>query len=179
MKRVVILFLLIQSSYAGFCQSIPRWKITDLVNYYHKDSDSIYVINFWSTWCQPCVEEIPFMQKISNKHAGNKVKLLLVSLDLYKLYPDKLKAFAKKHRFTSDLVWLDETDADIFCPAIDKKWSGAVPATLIYNAKTGYNYFFEGKFSVLQFEQELKKAIEGRMEINGSAIPPNKQNDQR
>ncbi len=118
------------------------------------------------------------MQKISKKYSDKKVKLLLVSLDLYKLYPDKLKAFAKKRRFTADLIWLDETDADIFCPAIDKKWSGAVPATLIYNGKTGYRYFFEGKFTIIQFEKELKQAIESKREIEETFINPNTQSDQ-
>ena len=162
MIKILLIAFLSLNSLTGFCQTIPKWKITDLVTYYNKPSDSIYIINFWSTWCQPCVEEIPFMQQISKKYADKKVKLLLVSLDLYKLYPDQLKAFAKKHRFTANLVWLNETDADIFCPAIDKKWSGAVPATLIYNAKTGYRYFFEGKFTRIQFEKELKQAIEGK-----------------
>ena len=162
MKKYLFITFFIINSLSGFCQSIPKWKITDLVNYYTQPSDSIYIINFWSTWCQPCVDEIPFMQQITKKYADKKVNLLLVSLDLYKLYPYKLKAFAKKHRFTANLVWLNETDADIFCPAIDKKWSGAVPATLIYNAKTGYRYFFEGKFTPIQFETALKQALEGK-----------------
>jgi thiol-disulfide isomerase/thioredoxin len=143
------------------CQSIASWKITDVVNFYSKPTDSIYVVNFWSTWCKPCIEEIPYLQSITKKYADKKVKLLLVSLDTYKSYPEKLNAFIKKHKIYSAIAWLNETDADIFCPAIDNKWSGAIPATIIVNSKTGYKNFFEEKFSPKQFELELKKAFAG------------------
>jgi hypothetical protein len=87
---------------------------------------------------------------------------LLVSLDLPSYYPAKVTSFAKKHNFNTNIVWLSETNADYFCPKIDKSWSGSIPATLILNPSTGYRKFFEEEISAETFEAELKKAIDSK-----------------
>jgi len=144
---------------AATAKHIPKLKMVDVVNSFGTTSDSIFVVNFWATFCKPCVAEIPGFIQTINKYKKNKVKLTLVSLDLPLFYPNKIAAFAKKNNFKTNLAWLDETDADYFCPMIDKSWSGAIPATIIVNAKTGYKYFFEGEMKNTDFERELKKAI--------------------
>ena len=141
-------------------QDISRLKMTDVVERFSKKSDSILVINFWATFCKPCVAEIPEFIKVTNKYKKDKVKLLLVSLDLPSFYPKRIAVFAAKNNFATNIAWLDETDADYFCPMIDKAWSGAIPATIIVNTKTGYKKFFEAEMSGEEFENELKKAIE-------------------
>ncbi|MEJ7675340.1 MAG: TlpA disulfide reductase family protein [Chitinophagaceae bacterium] len=125
-------------------QSIPVWKVSGL-NKYIAASDSILVINFWATFCKPCNEEIPYFETIVNKYKKQKVKLLLVSLDMKDQYPHKLKAFAKKNKYSSQIVWLNEINADYFCPAVDSTWSGGIPATLIVNTSTGYRKFLKTK----------------------------------
>ena len=140
-------------------QNIPKLKMTDVVERFGKKNDSIFVINFWATFCKPCVEEIPEFIKITNKYKKDKVKLLLVSLDLPSFYPKRIATFAAKNNFTTNIAWLDETDADYFCPMIDKSWSGVIPATIIVNTKTGYKKFFEAEITGEEFEKELKKAI--------------------
>ncbi|MEO6730991.1 MAG: TlpA disulfide reductase family protein [Ferruginibacter sp.] len=140
-------------------------KIAEVKSYYSKKTDAVYVINFWATFCKPCIAEIPYLQSISKKYESKKVKLLLVSLDLPVFFPDKIRSFAKKNNFTADIAWLNESDADYFCPVIDKKWSGSIPATLFVNAATGYKMFVENEMSNEQFESELKMAIAGKKVI--------------
>ena len=82
-----------------------------------------------------------------------------MSLDLKEDYP-KIKKFATKYKFTSSIVYLNETNADIFCPKIDEKWSGAIPASLFVNNKTGYRKFFEEQVSEKKLEQEVKALVE-------------------
>ncbi|HMG82031.1 MAG TPA: TlpA disulfide reductase family protein [Ferruginibacter sp.] len=144
-------------------QNIPKWKIEDVVNSFSRKTDSVYVVNFWGTFCRPCVEEMPFLQSISDKYKAQKVKLLLVSLDLPGYYPDKIAAFALKNNIHEDIVWLDEDDANRFCPPIDKKWIGDMPATIFVNAKTGYKAFFQEELTPEKFEAELQKAITGTL----------------
>ncbi len=139
-------------------QSIPSVKITELEKYI-TTSDSVLVINFWATFCKPCVEEIPYLQSISKKYAGQKVKLLLVSLDVPAAYPARLGTFIKKNQWEASVWWLNETDADYFCPKVDTKWSGSIPATLIVNPSRQYKHFSEQQLSAAEFEQQLKKAI--------------------
>lgn len=140
-------------------QDIPKLKMTDVVERFSKKNDTIYVINFWATFCKPCVAEIPGFIKVTDKYKKDKVKLLLVSLDLPSFYPKRIAAFATKNNFNASIAWLDETAADYFCPMIDKAWSGAIPATIIVNTKTGYKKFFEAEMKGEEFEKELQKAI--------------------
>ena len=107
----------------------------------------------------PCVKEIPYFQEVIKKHKGKGVKLLLVSLDFRESFPDKISAFANKRKFTAPIVWLDETNADYFCPKIDSQWSGVMPATLFINNKKGHRSFFEEEMPKDKFESEVKKIL--------------------
>jgi thiol-disulfide isomerase/thioredoxin len=142
-------------------QTIPKWKMKDVVKSFSAKNDTTYVVNFWATFCKPCIEEIPDFIRLADKYKKQKVKLLLVSLDLPSYVAVRLPAFIKKNNYKTNHVWLNETDADIFCPMIDPKWSGAIPATIIVNNKTGYRKFFEDQVSPEDFEKYLNEAING------------------
>lgn len=159
MKKLLPIIIAISITASSNAQTIPSWKITDVVNYYNQKTDSVYVINFWATWCRPCVAELPYLQRITKRYKDKKVKLLLVSLDLASFYPDKIKKFARRKGLKASIAWLNETDADYFCNMVDKKWSGSIPATVIVNAATGYKAFYEQQFMPEEFEAELKKAV--------------------
>jgi thiol-disulfide isomerase/thioredoxin len=157
-KILLPVCLLLLSAGAG-AQNIASVKMADVVKRFSKKSDTIYVVNFWATFCKPCIEEIPYFIKVTDKYKDKKVKLLLVSLDLPAFYPSKIAAFAKKNNYTPEIVWLKETNADIFCPQIDPQWSGAIPATIIVNSKTGKKIFFEEEMKEEKFEEAVKMAI--------------------
>lgn len=156
MKFVKILYGLIFLLTCGhaFSQKIKAVKITD-VEKIIAESKTPLIINFWATWCKPCVEEIPYFQEEVKKHAGDSLQLLLVSVDYKEEFPAGIASTARKRKFTFPIVWLDETNADYFCPKIDPKWSGAVPASLFINNKTGYRKFFEQQLT----PEELKKEV--------------------
>ena len=151
-KRILVLFALIGFVMTANSQTIAKWKIEDVVKSYSAKNDTVYVVNFWATFCKPCIEEIPDFIRIVEKYKEQKVKLLLVSLDLPSYYPAKIAAFAKKNNYNTNIVWLNETNADHFCPAIDEKWSGAIPSTIITNNKTGYRKFVEDQMSAEELE---------------------------
>lgn len=153
-------------------QTIPKWKIEDVVRSFSANNDTTYVVNFWATFCKPCIEEIPDFIKIVEKYKSRKLKLLLVSLDLPSYYPAEIAAFAKKNNYRTNIAWLNETNADHFCPMIDAKWSGAIPATIIVNNKTGYRKFFEEQVSAEDFEAVLKAAM-GETVMNKYLAPMN------
>ncbi|MEP6615875.1 MAG: TlpA disulfide reductase family protein [Ginsengibacter sp.] len=155
--KMAILAMLLTGSVCTNAQ-IPSWKVTDIQHLMH-ESDSVLVISFWATFCKPCVEEIPYLESISRKYADQKVKVLLVSLDLNSYYPEKVESFVKANKYSSQVVWLNETNADYFCPQIDKSWDGAIPATCFINLKTGYKKFVSDQMKPAEFERELKKAL--------------------
>jgi thiol-disulfide isomerase/thioredoxin len=160
-KRILFLFTLVAFVLLVQGQTIPKWKMDDVVRSFSAKNDTTYVVNFWATFCKPCIEEIPAFISITNRYKSKKVKLLLVSLDLPSYVAVRLPAFIKKNNFKTNHVWLNETDADIFCPKIDAKWSGAIPATIIVNNKTGYKKFAEDQISPEDLEKYLNEAISG------------------
>lgn len=153
-------------------QSIPKWKMDDVVRSFSAQNDTTYVVNFWATFCKPCIEEIPGFISTTAKYKDKKVKLLLVSLDLPSYVAVRLPAFIKKNNFNADHVWLNETDADFFCPKIDARWSGAIPATIIVNNETGYKKFAEDQISAEDLEKYLNQAISGSA-VNKYVAPMN------
>ena len=155
-KLFFILFFTVTGATIS-AQEIPKWKIQDLENFIKK-TDKPLIVNFWASFCKPCIEEIPYFESMVKKYQKEGVQLLLVSLDLQEDYP-KINDFAARHKFTSSIVYLNETNADIFCPKIDEKWSGAIPASLFVNNKTGYRKFFDEQIPENKLEQEINALI--------------------
>ena len=121
-------------------QNVKKVKI-DALESYINSSDHPLVISFWATWCTPCLHEIPWLQDAVEKQREKNVEYLLVSLDFTEAYPKKIVHFIKQRNFNATFFWLDETNADHFCPKIDEKWSGGIPANLFVNNKTNYRKF--------------------------------------
>jgi len=153
-----LVFLLFFQAGQVYSQKIPSYKIGELEQIIN-ESDKPMIINFWATFCIPCIEEIPYFIKKANEYKNQDVSLLLVSLDMQDYYPAKISAFADKQKFNAPIAWLNETDADLFCPRIDQSWSGAIPATLFVNNKTGYRKFFEEQLTENVLETEIKAML--------------------
>jgi thiol-disulfide isomerase/thioredoxin len=148
--------LILMSNAGG--QQIRQVKIGDLEAYI-KESKSPIIVDFWATWCAPCLQEIPYLESLVKKYSDHQVKLVLVSLDFKKAYPETISSFVRKKGFTSPVFWLDETDADYFCPKIDSSWSGGIPATLFVNPATGYRKFSERALSEEQAEKMVEELL--------------------
>jgi thiol-disulfide isomerase/thioredoxin len=154
MKKYLLTSYLLLLTSVLFCQEIKKVKITEVEDYIKK-SDHPIVVSFWATWCGPCVEEIPWLQEAVEKFKDSKVELVLVSLDFATNYPKKITDFIKTKNFTATFFWLDETNADYFCPKMDARWDGAIPATLLVNNKTGYRKFFLRQITDRQAQPEI------------------------
>ncbi len=159
MKRYFVFVISLFFVIACSGQQIKKIKITDLEKTI-TESQAPLIISFWATYCKPCLEEIPYFQEEVKKHEKDSMQLLLVSLDMDDYYPGKIKSFVRKHKFTVPVLWLDETNADYFCPKVDPKWSGAIPATLFVNNKKAYRKFVEEELTLEEFKKEIMAILE-------------------
>ena len=119
------------------------------------------IINFWASWCGPCTREIVWFDSIISKK-NSSVKLLLVSVDFPTQYPEQLIAFVKKQGYKGEVIFLNETNTHHYCPIIDKKWTGEIPASFFINRSSKYYKLFNHQLPPKRFEQELEKLINGQ-----------------
>lgn len=121
--------------------------------YLELEDSKTYVVNFWATWCAPCVKELPHFEQLQAKYKDS-VEVILVSLDFPHQYETKLIPFIQKHDLKSKIVVLDDPDMNSWIPKVDPQWDGAIPVTLIYNASK--RLFYSGTFNYQELEAELK-----------------------
>jgi len=162
-RLVVILLLGWLSGWSGAQAQTPvqKVRITDLQEYIAR-SDHPLIVSFWATFCVPCNKEIPYFQSTVARYKDQGVELILVSLDLPDYFPDRINDFVRKRGYTAKVLWLNETDADYFCPKVDPKWSGGIPASLFVDNKTHYRRFFDRQLTEPQVEAEIKEMVAAR-----------------
>ncbi len=158
-KLLLILFYALLHVSSVHAQDIKKVKISDVQQMIDTATVPL-IVNMWATWCGPCVREIPWFESIVSKYKDSKVRIILISLDFPEDFPKSLTAFVKEKGYTSQVVWLDETNADKFCPVIDSTWGGAIPVSLFVNNTKKYRQFFNHQLPEARFELELKKLIE-------------------
>lgn len=156
--RIGVAITLVIASYRAEAQTVPVWKLADLKRAVDSAKGPT-VINFWATFCKPCIAELPHFQAVAEKYKKEGVKLLLVSLDMKEAYPKTIGAFLKKRKITAPVYFLNETDADLFIPAVDSTWSGVIPATLFIHHAKNYRSFTENELSRKSFEEEIRKML--------------------
>ena len=160
MKVVIALFHVVFFSFGSI--KLAAQKKVDIVKFdwYQKmraiDNDTTYIINFWATWCLPCVQELPVFEKINSIHKNEKVKVILVSLDFYKKLPIVVIPYLEKKQYKSEVVLLDESDYNKWIDKVDKSWSGSIPATVIFNNQKKQYLFLEREITFEEINGIIK-----------------------
>jgi thiol-disulfide isomerase/thioredoxin len=145
-NNLLILFLF--SALVSLAQKPAVYKINDLLKRIHNNSDTIYVVNFWATWCKPCVQELPDFESFYRQNKPALVKIILVSMDFKEDMDKKLVPFLEKNSYSSEVILLDEINGETFINKINKKWSGAIPATYFTYKNKKKEELFENKVNL-------------------------------
>jgi thiol-disulfide isomerase/thioredoxin len=139
---------------------IPIYSTFDeIAPLFQQDNDTTYVINFWATWCKPCVKELPYFEELNASLQGQKAKVVLVSLDFPKKVATQLVPFVEKRQLSSEVLVLLDGKYNDWIDQVDPQWTGAIPATLIYK---GENRRFIGQAvdSVTELQAAVKEIAE-------------------
>ncbi len=154
MKKYIGIVLLVVGWTATYGQQAEIIKLPALQQIIQADSDQVKVINFWATWCAPCIKELPLFQQLHEDRDDVKVTLVSMDLDLDP-NPDKVYKFIARKKISAEVVILDEQNPNAWIDQIEKEWSGALPATIVINSKTGKKKFIERELH----DGELEKLI--------------------
>jgi len=142
----------------GYAQSTSVIKLPELQQRYLRNNDTVYVVNFWATWCGSCVQEMPGFEKLNILYKDKKFKLLLVSLD-FKNDLNKLEKFRSNKKLSAEVVLLNETKYNEWIDKISPTWGGAIPATLFIKNSTNYTLFHEKPLTFEELEAIVKPLI--------------------
>ena len=158
MKKFIIIGLLVFSGLASgvtSAQKVPEMDFETFKPWLHKGNDTTYVVNFWATWCKPCVKEIPDFLKLAGEMKDEKIRFIFVSLDFPGQVSSRLIPFIEKHEMGREkVILLNDPDANSWIDQVDPGWSGAIPATVIYNSDM--RRFVEGALTYSELKKILK-----------------------
>ncbi|HEX3008586.1 MAG TPA: redoxin domain-containing protein [Bacteroidales bacterium] len=150
LKNAIITFLFL--GFLNFSEveedtSIPVVNFKQLEPELHKKNDTVYLVNFWATWCSPCRDELPAIEQVREKYKEEKFRILLVSMDMPKQLNSRLVPFIKSNQIKSDVILLDDPHQNEWIDKVDPGWSGEIPFTVIYGRdfRNTYNKSFSFK----------------------------------
>lgn len=141
-----------------YSSEIPVIDEVWLKNKIKNRDGKLLFVNFWATWCQPCVEEFPDLVKVYNKHKGSDFEFLSISVDLPSEIETKVKPFLAKQTATFHVVVVEEKRSEEIINLINSEWNGAVPVTVIYDESGEMTEFIPDAKDYDFFNKSIEKA---------------------
>lgn len=136
-------------------QKIEKIGIPELEKILASPADELHVVNFWATWCPPCVTELPHFEKLSKEYQGKGVRFILISLDFPSQIETKLIPFLEKNKITAEVKVMTNLDYNSWIDKVDSGWQGNIPVTLFFNNAKKRRYFHPSEVT----EKELRDLI--------------------
>lgn len=158
--KLSVLFVFLITATSLKAQNIQTYdSFESFEHLLQKNNDTTYVVNFWATWCAPCVKEMPAFRQAYNDYKNEKVRFIMTSMDFGSNVQSRVKAFTERHKLPDGMkvVILDDPDSNSWINKVNKNWSGAIPATVVY--KKDKRDFYEKEFTY----KELKEIIQSKI----------------
>jgi thiol-disulfide isomerase/thioredoxin len=137
--------------------SVPVYDFASISPRFDQQGDTLFIFNFWATWCKPCVKELPYFERAAMHFSGEPVKITLISLDFSENIEEVLIPFMLTNGLKLEVVNLDDPDANAWIPKVSPAWGGAIPATLFM--RKGEKTFFAHAFTYEELIDEIEKQL--------------------
>jgi thiol-disulfide isomerase/thioredoxin len=115
------------------------------------------LVNVWATWCGPCRQEFPALIKVGKDRKTDGLRLVLVSAD-FEEQLGEVRQFLVA-RGVSDTAYIMTGEPNAFINSMNPKWTGALPATFVYNGRGELASFWEGAVDEAHFNRSVDQAI--------------------
>lgn len=156
MFKYILLFSFLSLSASA---QVKLLSLNELEQRMAKGNDTTYVVNFWATWCGPCIEELPSFEKLQANFKDKPLKVILLSLDFKSKLSSAVIPFVNKHQLKTEVYVINEKDHQKFIERVDKKWEGAIPATLFYNQEKKIKHFYEKPFESYKYLVDMMLSL--------------------
>ena len=93
----------------------------------------VVLVNFWATWCGPCVAEFPAIVQVSRQYQSRGLTTIAVSADSLQDRQTKVEPFLTKQGAAFPVYLEQSADPEDFINAFDPSWQGDLPRTFIYD----------------------------------------------
>lgn len=154
MGRLILLCCLNLFCANTFAQSFVNVGAEQVEEVLKRKTDTTYVVNFFASWCVPCLQELPDLQAFASEHQTEKVKVILVSLDFEEDVAEALNPLLQKYSIT-ETVWLLKEDGNRWITRIEKQWNGSIPATLMVNHAQKKRIFLQQRVTRAKLNEYL------------------------
>lgn len=154
---LIVALLTIAAVVSLKAQNIQTTNFKNLEERAKNAPDTVFVINFWATWCAPCVKELPYFEQLAEKYKDKPLKVILLSLDFKSKIQSDLVPFVKKQGIKSQVLVSESLD-EKFINAVHPNWSGAIPATLVIYRQKNIREFYEQEFTFQELENVYLKS---------------------
>lgn len=161
-KTILFLLFFVTTSLSGQEWTQDRIHIIDNIEelqpILEKNNDTTYVINFWATWCGPCVKELPYFEALHEENIED-LKVVLVSLDFEKQLESRFLPYLNKNNIQSEVILFTAGKANQWIDLVDPEWSGAIPITIFRKGdkKLFYEQEFHSTDELLDIIEEINK----------------------
>lgn len=149
-----ILCFCLSVSYGQHLESISWLSFKKHID---KNPDSVYVVNFWATWCKPCVQEMPDLWEETEKFKNKKVRLVPISLNFPEEAQTKVVPFIEKNFPEKKFYILNQILQSEDISGISSEWGGGIPFTMILYK--GKKHTYERKLRKRELEEVLMKLL--------------------
>lgn len=156
MKSYVFIILISLVFSLDSWSQIPVEKFDKLESRWLKNNDTVYLINYWATWCKPCVEELPDFIELEKQMKDEKFKMILVSLDFSSQIESRVIPFLKKNEIPSQVVILND-NPNTWINQVNENWDGDIPVTQVI--QNGRKEFYNSSLNI----EELKKIVQPKL----------------